>query len=696
MLGHASQPLPPARPLLTPQQWELTPIGLPLSVTNMSQTPPISSPVACAVSLNALPLGDITGLESLLTEKKYKAFGIEYKHLKSPNGGDLYLTDFGVSVLRCLLPENWYDHDYFFHHGTRLLGTSAVYKVTTKPVFGRTLDLVVKFCRIGEDVNPLLTPRSKFISDDDFASARWNGPFEEFGKLLELRNGVFGPHKRFLTQRPLGIFVPAQVCEDWQLGRSPDSFRISKSVMAKDNTLTEEHDPVELDIRRQYIMIYSWIKGLGLDDLLKQGLLSQETCESLTEKAYFEDLIPNGFKVLDTKPAHIILRVNKQGQLLRKNERYPYAIIDYELLRRTTEHERFFSLSRRRQYWQHVYERFDDANLKTMPSELKSLAVNEIPYIFGPTPNGGKLWVVGNNHKLFDFFLPEKWRSRDRIRLSSKNEVYHSVTPDNIHLVYKRSRVGILPESNPLDDDPSPIVQHGYNSPFQEVRIAEDLHNNAISAIHPRAIYRTGQRSTMARFNHDPRRYDAAVHLLTPEDPPEQILSDQHDYYVLWGCWRGIDPESGYRPDSQHWGLTTISQALNDRLLNAEEASDIMRSTRARLEKRQLANQFIGKYDFLLSFNDDMRSLQKDPANGYKITIAMDACQAYQHGLLDHSQYRSILQETAADLAGVGYEMLNLAGDHLLISATPEGTLLHDATGRIQRSICNFDLIRQL
>jgi len=641
-------------------------------------------------------LGDPTGLEALITEKKYKAFGIEYKHLKPPSGGDLYLTDFGAVVLRCLLPENWYDKEYFSRHGTRLLGTSAVYKVTTKPVFDRTIDVVVKFCRIGEDVNPLLTARSKFISDDDFASARWNGPFEEFGKLLELRRGVFGPQKRFLTQHPLGIFVPGQLCEEWQLGRNRDSFRISKSVMDKDTTLTEDDDPVELDISRQYIMIYSWVKGLGLDDLLKQGILSKETCDSLTEKAYFEDLIPNGFKVLDTKPAHIILRVDKRGRPLMRHGQYPYALIDYELLRRTAEHERYFGLSRRRQYWQHVYERFDEGHFKTMPSELKSLTVNHIPYIFGPTPNGGKLWVVGNNHRLFDFFLPEKWRSRDRIRLSSKNEAYHSVTPDNLHLVYKRSRVGILPESNPLDEAPSAIVQHGYNSPFEEVFIAEDLRRSGISATHPRAIYRTGQRSTMARFNHDPRRYDAARHLLTPEEPPEQILSDQHDYYVLWGCWRGIDPERGYLPGSQHWGLTTISQALDDRLINAEEASRIMRSTLARLENQNLADLFVGKYDFLLSFNDDMQSLQKEPSNEYKVTIAIDACQAYQHALLDETQFRTILRETAADLALAGYEMLNLGGDHLLISATPDGTLMRDATGRIQRSICNFDLIRKI
>lgn len=642
------------------------------------------------------PQRDAAGLESFLTEKKYKAFGIEYKHLKPPTGGDLYLTDFGAAQFRCLLPENWYENEYFFRKGTKLFGTSAVYRVTTKPVLGKTLDIVVKFCRIGEDVNPLLTSRSKFISDDDFANARWNGPFEEFGKLVELRKGVFGPKKRFLTQRPLGIFVPAQVCQDWELGRSPDHFRISKAMMDKDTTLTEEHDPVELDISRQYIMIYSWVKGIGLDDLLKQGMLSKETCDYLTEKAYFEDMIPNGFKVLDTKHAHIILRVDKKGELVRKNGHYPYALIDYELLRRTVEHERCYSFSMRRQYWRHVYERLDDANISTMPSELKSLKVNGISYVFGTTPNGGKLWVVGNNHKLFDYFLPEKWRSRDRIRLSSKNEVYHSVTPDNIHLVYKRSRVGILPKINPLDEVESPIARHGYNSPFEEVFIAEYLRENGISATHPRAIYRTGQRSTMVRFNLDARRYDAAAHLLTPEEKPEKVLSDQHDYYVLWGCWRGIDPERGYLPGSEHWGLTTISQALDDEIISADEATGIMRHTLARLEKRHMADMFIGKYDFLLSFNDDMQTLQKDANNEYKITIALDAYQAYHRKLLDDTQYRAILRETASDLANVGYEMLNLAGDHLLISATPEGALMHDDTGRVQRSICNYELIRKL
>jgi len=200
----------------------------------------------------------------------------------------------------------------------------------------------------------------------------------------------------------------------------------------------------------------------------------------------------------------------------------------------------------------------------------------------------------------------------------------------------------------------------------------------------------------MVRFNLDPRRYEAAQDWLTPENPPEQILSDHHDYYVLWGCWRGIDPERGYLPGSQHWGLTTINQAVNDELINVDEAADIMRSTLDRLQKHNIADMFIGKYDFLLSFNDDMQTLQKEPSGEYKITIAMDAYQAYHCQLLDGIQYRAILQETASDLANVGYEMLNLAGDHVLISATPEGALMYDDVGRIRRSISNFELMKKI
>jgi hypothetical protein len=60
------------------------------------------------------------------------------------------------------------------------------------------------------------------------------------------------------------------------------------------------------------------------------------------------------------------------------------------------------------------------------------------------------------------------------------------------------------------------------------------------------------------------------------------------------------------------------------------------------------------------------------------------------------AQYRAILHETASDLRNLGYEMLNLAGDHLMLSVSPDGSLMLDDHGRITRSISNFELMRKL
>jgi hypothetical protein len=60
--------------------------------------------------------------------------GVDYIHLKTADGGDLYLTRFGLPFWRSLLPENWYAREWFEPHRQRLEGTSTVYKVPTRPV----------------------------------------------------------------------------------------------------------------------------------------------------------------------------------------------------------------------------------------------------------------------------------------------------------------------------------------------------------------------------------------------------------------------------------------------------------------------------------------------------------------------------------------------------------------------------------
>ncbi len=113
--------------------------------------------------------------------------GVDYFHLKTGDGGDLYLTRFGLPFWKNLLPENWYAREWFEAKRERLEGTSMVYKVPTRPVDGRVLHLVVKWSRVGEVV-PLDT-----LTVNKFIHAEFNSPFEEFSLLMELRQGELGP-----------------------------------------------------------------------------------------------------------------------------------------------------------------------------------------------------------------------------------------------------------------------------------------------------------------------------------------------------------------------------------------------------------------------------------------------------------------------------------------------------------------------
>src|SRR4051794_12093648 len=106
--------------------------------------------------------------------------GVRYVRLKTEDGGDLYLTQFGAPFREQLNPENWHAPDWFGARRVRLEGTSAIYRVPTKPVRGLSLDLVVRFNRVGQDVP--LDPRtlSQTFQID------FNSPFEEFALVMQL------------------------------------------------------------------------------------------------------------------------------------------------------------------------------------------------------------------------------------------------------------------------------------------------------------------------------------------------------------------------------------------------------------------------------------------------------------------------------------------------------------------------------
>src|SRR5690606_13607457 len=115
--------------------------------------------------------------------------------------------------------------------GERLPGsTGHVYRVPTRSADGRGIDLVVKFSRVGQEV-PLevATTFPDEVPPSELADARFNSPLEEFGLVVEMRRGAFGPREvRLMSHWPLAIYTPPDRFELWQLGRSQARFAAHK------------------------------------------------------------------------------------------------------------------------------------------------------------------------------------------------------------------------------------------------------------------------------------------------------------------------------------------------------------------------------------------------------------------------------------------------------------------------------------
>lgn len=253
---------------------------------------------------------------------------VDYARVRPPEGGELYLTRYGLPFYEHLLPANWLAKEWFEAKRERLRGTSTVYVLPSREVRGASLPLVVKWSRFGTDVPLDMTTLSQNVE------AEFNLPFEEFSLVMELRQGAYGPCELHLrTQKPLGIYVPPQRLELWQTGRSESKFA------AKAARGTAE----EIDIRRQYILIYSWIKGLDLAqaaDLLQVAGDEREKWLAVATWQATQQLERKGYRMLDMKPEHLIVRPQSDFSLLRDSHgEMIYAVIDYELLERTPAHE---------------------------------------------------------------------------------------------------------------------------------------------------------------------------------------------------------------------------------------------------------------------------------------------------------------------------------------------------------------------
>lgn len=563
-------------------------------------------------------------------ESLISVLGVVYSHRKTSDGGDMYLTRFGLHYADMLELDKWYEKKWFEAKRKRLEGTSAVYYIPTREVNGMSLELVVKNCRVGEDV-PLET-RALL----EFINTEFNSPWEEFALVMELSEGKYGaPEIHCNTQEPLAIYVPPERMQIWQSGRS----------YAKINRIRARHPGIDIDILRQYKLIYGWIRGKDIVQLFAesgmQGDLLSRALAPFTEKAT-SDLVKKGYVMVDMKPSHIVIGEENAknieaivGATAEDTQRLrglvlsdlvaqgSFSVVDYELLIRTNEHEEQVNWSRRHSYLDDQRDRFIATGL---PSHLASVEILGVPYIVGHAEStGGKLWVVGRNARLFDYFLPERWRKTHAWRLSENNEVYYTVTKDNIHLVWRTSRVGELPLPDPSCPSPEKLREYGYNSPFEKSAIAQHCNNNGVPTVYIRAIYMTG--TPKLEQPGDARRYES--HRTIRDGDGRPVLQEDRDYITLRGYFNGPD----------RWVAEQPGQQLC-RPVNLEQAA--------------------------------------------------------AKGLIDAPLYRTLFDKVQSALRNIGYDGELLKGNDLLCAIDPKNEFLKDAEGLPEVRICNLELIKKL
>ena len=101
---------------------------------------------------------------------------------------------------------------------------------------------------------------------------------------------------------------------------------------------------------------------------------------------------------------------------------------------------------------------------------MTPVTIMGVDYVYGQVEStGGALWVVGRDPMLFDYFLPEKWRRTPRTKISSSQEMYETVTKDNVHLVWRVSRVGQVPDADPFVRREARILALRLQQPLRRV-----------------------------------------------------------------------------------------------------------------------------------------------------------------------------------------------------------------------------------
>ncbi len=495
-----------------------------------------------------------------------RILNVNYAHKKFENGADLYVTQYGLPFYTLLDPNNYLnDKEWFRNNSIRLSGSSTTYKVTTKRINKKSKDFVIKYNRMGQEI-----PGAEKLHE--LGNAEFNSPFEEFSLVMELKHAKNETLGNVITQKPLAIYVPAKRIELWRTGRMEYKLQPKLETHRRD---------VELDMFRAYVVIYEWINGIDAAHAFKEEIIDEQQMINLTREVE-QEMNLKGFVARDSKPHHIIIRPDAGGGLKKdRSQNVLRAVIDYELLARTPEKEEMIRKLKRVSYLKKQKDRFIVRDGIQFPPHLPEVNILGVDYVYGHAEStNGLLWVVGWDPDLFDYFLPERWESTPRTKLSTYHEIFHTLTKDNINLVWKVSRVGSLPDMDPFHEDERKILEYGYNSPFEEVSYVLELTHRGIRTVYPRAIYMYGKTMNISDSILDSSRFETHRALRTPEGDP--ILRKDHNYIIIWGYWNGLDEKLAVNDGDYLEGINALS-AFREGLISRDDYLLLLKRKEERL-----------------------------------------------------------------------------------------------------------------
>ena len=315
-----------------------------------------------------------------------------------------------------------------------------------------------------------------------------------------------------------------------------------------------------------------------------------------------ERLEKNGFLVRDYKPHHIIVQPKEYGDVVRDEKgEIIYGLIDFELLERTPEKKESHKKIKRLDYLRRQRDRFLEDSPEAFHPHLKHMNIFDVDYIYGHVESTkGRLWVVGKDPFLFDYFLPERWEKTPKVKISLYNEMYHTVTKDNIHVVWKLSKVGSQPDMDIFKEDEKKIMEYGYNSPFEEFSIALGLSKKGMATTYPRAIYMTGHKTEVSAILSDNGRYESHESYKTIDEMP--LLKKGHSYIIIWGYWNGPDEKLAAQ-DSDYYEGIDVLRAFRRGIINKKEYISLLQITKEKLIKAGIEDLNLRGNHLLISLN---------------------------------------------------------------------------------------------